>query len=81
METSSEKNLICAVLTNAIEIYVGKRKSFSGAIEEIRRWFLNETEYCEDYFTFHHICEALDLDKEGLRRFLKLEKRETNYGT
>ena len=68
----SERNLMCAVLENAIKRYVSARQPLScdkqPEMAELRRWFGERNS--RHPFSFEHICEYLSLDPERIRKLL-----------
>lgn len=69
----NERNLMCAVLEDAIRCYVDARESplcdKEPEMAELKRWFAER--HSRHPFSFEHICEYLDLDPECIRRLLK----------
>lgn len=65
---SPEKRLRLAVLLNAITHL--RRGSTHPAAEEAARWVRGEVDAMHVSFSFHAICETLDLDADELARAL-----------
>jgi hypothetical protein len=65
-----EKRLLAAVLQRAITDYV----STDGDLKEnARSWLFDDEEDDETPLTFEFICEALDLEKGGLREAIEMQ--------
>ncbi len=72
---SPEKRLRLAVLMNAI-VHL-RRGSSHPAAEEAARWMRGEVDAMHASFSFHAICETLDLDATELARALLGHSGET----
>ena len=64
-----EKRLLAAVLQRAITDFV----SGDGELREGARLWLFDEEPTDAPLSFHFICEALDLDKDSLRKAINLQ--------
>ena len=64
-----EKRLFAAVLQRAITDFI----SGDGELREGARIWLMDDEPTDAPLTFHFICEALDLDKESLRKAIRVQ--------
>ena len=70
-----ERRLLLAVLKDALKTYIknihGRTARARREFDETRRWFCAENQ--EGIFAFEHLCEALNIDPDPLRRwFLSL---------
>lgn len=64
-----EKRLLAAVLQRAITDFI----SGEGEIREGARLWLMDDEPTDAPLSFHFICEALDLDKDSLRKAILIQ--------
>jgi hypothetical protein len=64
-ELSPEKRLMFAVLTDALRCYASRGKTAANEAE----WWLFRTKG-DQLFSFHNVCDALEIDPDHLRRGL-----------